>query len=154
VRAAASFLKHPLHPLLVAFPIGLLVASFIFDLLNLWENRELWQTLAFYNMAGGLIGAVLAAVPGLLDYAALKDEKVLQIAHWHFGVNVALLGIYAANVWLRTASGKAYSGDLQIVPFFLSIIGQLLLVVSGWLGGELVYVHGVAVDKPNNTNQS
>jgi uncharacterized membrane protein len=139
--------------MLVALPIGLFVASFVFDLVNLWESRELWQTLAFYNMVGGLIGAGVAAIPGLIDYAQLKDEKVLPLAHWHFGINVTLIGIYAANIWLRTASGKAVSGDLNFIPFVISIIGQILLVVSGWLGGEMVYVHGVAVDKPENPNR-
>jgi uncharacterized membrane protein len=139
--------------MLVAFPIGLFVASFVFDLLALWKHHELWQTLAFYNMAGGLIGAVGAAIPGLIDYAALKDEKVLPLAHWHFGVNVALIGVYSANLYLRTESGKLLTGELAIIPFFLSILGLLLLMVSGWLGGEMVYVHGVAVEKSDPTYQ-
>jgi uncharacterized membrane protein len=137
--------------MLVAFPIGLLVASFVSDLLYLWTAREIWETLAFYNMVGGLIGAVVAAVPGLLDYAALKDDKVVSIAHWHFGVNLVLLCLYGANVWLRTDSGKAALGDWRLVPILLSVIGQIALVVSGWLGGEMVYVHGVAVDHPDDT---
>jgi uncharacterized membrane protein len=146
MRATARFGKHPFHPMLVAIPIGLFVASFAAEIIFLRQGGELWRDLTFYNLAGGLIGAVVAAIPGFIDYVGLKEEKVLPLAHRHFGVNVALLAVYGANFWLRTESGKALTGDSRLVPFLLSILGMLLLGLSGWLGGEMVYAHGVAVD--------
>jgi uncharacterized membrane protein len=146
MRASASFGKHPFHPMLVALPIGLLVASFVAEVISLWQGGEFWRDLTFYNLAGGIIGAVVAAIPGFIDYVALKDEKVLPLAHRHFGVNVALLALCSANLWLRSESGKALTGDSRLWPFLLSILGMILLGLSGWLGGEMVYAHGVAVE--------
>lgn len=146
MRASASFAKHPFHPMLVAIPIGLFVASFVAEVISLWQGGALWRDLTFYNLAGGIIGAVVAAIPGFIDYVALKEEKVLPLAHGHFGVNVALLAVYGANLWLRCESAKALTGDSRLVPFLFSVLGMLLLGVSGWLGGEMVYAHGVAVE--------
>ena len=146
MRARASFGKHPFHPMLVAIPIGLFIASFVSETISLWQSSKLWDDLTFYNLIGGLIGAVVAAIPGFIDYVSLKDEKVLPLAHRHFGVNVALLGVYSVNLWLRTQSGKALIGNSVWIPLLLSILGMSLLGISGWLGGEMVYAHGVAVD--------
>jgi uncharacterized membrane protein len=149
MRAPASFAKHPFHPMLVAIPIGLFVASFASDAISFWQDGKLWRDLTFYNLIGGIIGAVVAAIPGFIDYVALKDEKVLPLAHRHFGVNVALLGLYSINLWIRTESGNAVINNSRWVPFLLSILGMILLGISGWLGGEMVYAHGVAVDTEN-----
>lgn len=155
MRTPARFGGHPLHPMLVAFPLGLFVTSLAFDIIHLWKGEELWANLAFYDLAAGLIGAVAAAIPGFIDYVWLTGEKVLPLAHWHFGVNLALIGVYAIDFWLRTESGQSTLGTFRFAPFLLSTLGLLLLTLSGWLGGELVYVHGVAVDshyKENRTN--
>jgi uncharacterized membrane protein len=157
MRTPASFGKHPYHPMLVAIPIGLFVASFIAELISLRQRGELWRDLTFYNLAGGLIGAVAAAIPGFIDYISLKDEKVLSLAHRHFGVNVALLAVYGVNFWLRTESAKPLVGESRLLPFLLSLLGMLLLGISGWLGGEMVFAHGVAVDvekQPSAASQS
>jgi uncharacterized membrane protein len=154
MRTPARFGGHPLHPMLVAFPIGLLVASYAFDLIHLWKGEELWANLAFYDLAAGLIGAAAAAIPGFIDYVSLTDEKVLPLAHWHFGVNLALIGVYAIDFWLRTESGQSTLDTFRLAPFLLSTLGLLLLTLSGWLGGELVYVHGVAVDSTIKENQT
>jgi uncharacterized membrane protein len=145
MRASARFGKHPFHPMLVAIPIGLFVASFVAEIISMRQGGELWRDLTFYNLAGGLIGALVAAIPGFIDYVALKDEKVLPLAHRHFGVNVALLAVYSVNFWLRTESAKTLTSDGRLLPFLLSILGMILLGISGWLGGEMVYAHGVAV---------
>jgi uncharacterized membrane protein len=157
MRAPASFGKHPFHPMLVAIPIGLFVASFVSDAIFFWQGGELWRDLTFYNLIGGIIGAVVAAIPGFIDYVALKDEQVLPLAHLHFAANVALLGLYSINLWVRTESGNAAVSNSRWIPFLLSIVGMILLGISGWLGGEMVYAHGVAVDtekKPSETDNS
>jgi uncharacterized membrane protein len=157
MRAPASFGKHPFHPMLVAIPIGLFSASFVAEGISFWQSSEFWRDLTYYNLIGGIIGAVVAAIPGFIDYVALKDEKVLPLAHRHFAVNVALLSMYSLNLWLRTESGKAIIGTTRLIPFSISILGMILLGLSGWLGGEMVYAHGVAVDtekKVSETNHS
>jgi uncharacterized membrane protein len=154
MRTPASFGKHPYHPMLVAIPIGLFVASFVAELISFRQSAELWRDLTFYNLAGGLIGAVVAAVPGFIDYVSLKGEKVLSLAHRHFGVTVALLAVYGVNFWFRTESAKPLIGESRLLPFLLSILGMLLLGISGWLGGEMVFAHGVAVDVERQNSAS
>jgi uncharacterized membrane protein len=97
--------------------------------------------MAFYSMAGGLLGALAAAVPGYIDFRSLSDPAVRRIGRWHMLINVSIVVLFAVNLWLRTGSTPATS-----LPVILSLVGIALLGVSGWLGGELVYVRGVAVE--------
>lgn len=92
-------------------------------------------------MAGGIVAALLAAIPGFIDYLSLPNGKTKTIAVWHMRINLAVVALFAFNLWLRrdAAPGAA-------LPVWLSVVGIALLGVSGWLGGELVYVHGVAVE--------
>jgi uncharacterized membrane protein len=113
-----------------------------------------FKDLTFYNLIGGLIGAVVVAIPGFIDYISLQDEKVLPLAHRHFGVNVALLSVYSVNLWVRTQSGRAVIGSSILFPFLISLLGMILLGISGWLGGEMVYAHGVAVDIEEKVSES
>jgi len=140
----ASVGRHPFHAMFVPFPIGLLVFSLVSDIVFRagWGGPE-WLDVARYTMAGGIIGALIAAVPELLDYTHLPPGRVSQTATAHMVINLVVVGIFAVDFWFRTR-GPADSG----VPFGLSILGVLLLTISGWLGGELVYVMGVGVDAP------
>jgi len=138
----ASIAKHPIHPMLVPFPIGLWIFSFICDLVYaLGWGGPLWKDMAFITMAGGIIGAVLAAVPGYLDYRSLTAPNVQRIGRWHWGINLSIVVLFAINLWLRMIHEM---GDA--LPVILSFVGVAMLGVSGWLGGELVYVRGVAVE--------
>ena len=127
--------------MLIPLPLGLWIFSWIADLIWLsgWES-QLWQEIAFYTLAGGLVGAVLAAIPGLVDFLSLTDPHVKRIGTWHLTINLIIIVLYVVNVWMR-AAGVADEG-----AFALSTISIILLGISGWLGGELVYKHGVAVD--------
>jgi uncharacterized membrane protein len=138
----ASFLKHPLHPMLIPFPIALWIFSLISDVVyGLGWGGALWKEMAFYTMAGGIVGALAAAVPGLIDYLSMTDQETSKIAKTHMIVNLAIVGIFIANLWLRTMFAPSAG-----LPVVLSVIGVVLLGFSGWLGGELVYVHGVGVE--------
>ena len=137
----ASILKHPIHPMLIPFPIALWIFSFVCDVIYAsgWGG-VVWNDMAFYAMAGGIIGALLAAVPGYLDYRSLTDPRVTSIGRWHMLINLSIVILFAINLWLRTASEPG-----ALLPVLLSLVGIAMLGVSGWLSGELVYVHGVAV---------
>lgn len=137
----ASVAKHPIHPMLVALPIGLWVFSLIADLIAAagW-NTAAWNAVAFYTMAGGVVGALIAAVPGLIDFFSISDAGVRRIAIFHMAVNLTALGIFALNLYLRWGDEPA-----AFPPIALSLLGVALLGVGGWLGGELVYVHGMGV---------
>src|SRR5262249_38880070 len=102
---------------------------------------ESWPIVARYTMIGGIAGALLAAVPGFIDMLSLpKGIKGIAIAH--MSINLTVVVLYVVNVWLRVGNieGRA--------PLLLSVIAIGLLLVSGWLGGKMVYLHGVAVQVP------
>lgn len=144
MRIPASIGKHPIHPMLVVFPIGLWIFSLICDLIGLTVAApDIWHIVAFFTMVGGLIGALLAAVPGLIDliYYQGGEPPLKKIALAHMTINLSAVVLYAVNVWLRTGSPP----DLS-TPIILSAIGVGLIAVSGWLGGQMVHVYGVGVE--------
>ncbi len=136
----ATFFGHPIHPMLVVFPLGLWVFSFVCDGLFLWKRAPIWREVAFYDMAGGIAGALLAAVPGLIDLLAITAPPIRRTALAHMGLNLFLVGLFSVNLWLR-----ARMPAVRRLPVVLSAVGALLLGASGWLGGEMVYVHGVGI---------
>lgn len=147
MASKASIGGHPIHPMLIPFPIGLLVFSLVADLIYLWRGNSVWENyIAFYTLLGGIIGAAAAAVPGLIDWATLTDPAAVRVANWHARVNITGLVIFIASFYLRTASGAKWIVSMPMVPFILSLIGVVGLAIAGYLGGELVFRHGVAVD--------
>jgi uncharacterized membrane protein len=140
----ASIARHPIHPMLITIPIGLWIFSLVCDFVVFFADTSdvqlLWFTLAYYSMAGGIVGALLAAVPGLIDLLSLKNRRLRNIALTHMVINLVIVAMYAVNLWLRNSESAAFATELG-----LSVVSILLLLVSGWLGGELVHVHGVAV---------
>lgn len=143
MASPASIRKHPIHPLLVPLPIGLWVFSLVADVVYRYISSDnVWDEVAFYTMAGGLVGALLAAVPGFIDFLSLSGGQVKRIALTHMLLNLTVVALFAVNLWLRTTSPPGAG-----TPFLLSVVAIVLLSVSGWLGGELVFRHGVAVDR-------
>ena len=148
MASPASVAKHPIHPMLVAFPIGLWVFSLVCDIIFAagWGGPA-WHDAAFYTMAGGIVGALLAAIPGFIDLLSLSDPHVKKIGVTHMTLNLIIVVIFAIDLWLRTAGAPRV-----VSPIVLSVIGIILLLISGWLGGEMVYVHGVAVEPPSGAS--
>lgn len=147
MASPASIAKHPLHPMLVAFPIGLWVFSLVCDVIYMAGEDAAWGATALYTMVGGTIGGLLAAVPGFIDYLSITDDRVNRIATWHMVLNLTIVGLFVINILLRLQNPPGAFG-----PFALSLIANLLLIVSGWLGGHLVYVHGMAVEPQSREN--
>jgi len=126
--------------MLVVLPMGLWIFSLVADVIAAAGWSSPWTEVAFYTIAGGVVGAVLAAVPGLIDFLSIRDQKSRSIGAYHMIVNLAATAIFAVNLYLRAAG---HGGSL---PLILSVIAIALIGVGGWLGGELVYVHGVGVE--------
>lgn len=147
MASRASIGGHPVHPMLIPFPIGLLVFSFIADLIYLWRGNPIWHNyIAFYCLLAGIIGGAAAAIAGLIDWATLTDRAAVKVANWHARVNIFTLVIFIASFYLRTTNGAAWIPNVPMLPFILSIVGVIGLSVAGWLGGQLVFAHGVGVE--------
>ena len=140
-------LRHPIHPMLVHFPIGFLVLSFLLDLVSMAfpEVPNLVRG-SFYAMLLGIITALLAAVPGFVDYSDIRrDHPGKTTATRHMTLNLMVVAIYGLNLWIR--SSALSHPKISLLPLLLSIIGIGLLSVSGYLGGRLVYDQGIAVGR-------
>ena len=152
MKTPASIGGHPIHPMLIPFPYALWVFSLIADAIYYFVDRNpVWETVAYYTLAGGIVGAALAALPGIVDYFSIKDRKVSKIAGWHARINVLALLIFAASFYLRTASGSQMVNRSLTIPVLLSVLGVILISISGWLGGEMVYKHHVGVETRPDT---
>jgi uncharacterized membrane protein len=141
MRTPASIAKHPIHPMLVPIPIGLWLFSLFCDLVfTFGGGGENWQIVAFYTMVGGVVGALIAAIPGLIDMLSLPaGPKRTAVAH--MAINLTVVALYVVNVFVRLANP-----DNLELALGLSAVAVCLLAVSGWLGGKMVYELRVAVD--------
>jgi uncharacterized membrane protein len=136
---------HPVHPSLQAIPASLLPASTTFDALaRLGIDKEGLSKAAHYSLVFGLLGAVGAAGTGLLDYYEIKNRPVRRIALYHGITNTTLVGSYVLSLRRR----KGYKADGSALA--LSALGAALIGLSGYLGGELVYEHGVRVGEDHD----
>ena len=146
MRTPASIAGHPIHPMLVPIAIGGFVLSLAFDLICMAKgNVAPWPTLALYTMCGGILGALLAAVPGLVDLLSLPPGPVKKTALTHMGINLTVVALYIVNFCLR------YNDPQNLkIPLVLSFVGIGLLLVSGWLGGKMVFEAGVGVNSPSD----
>src|SRR3954463_12230896 len=145
MRSKARISSHPVHPMLVMFPFGLWVASFVFDLLGrVFGNADLFAA-GFYALIGGCIGAVLAAVPGVVDLFSVvpPDSSARKRGYIHGTMNVIALLLFAFITW-RRGSAQTDPDNLSLLLSFIGIAG---ICVSGWLGGTLVYRNQIGVDR-------
>ncbi|HZI83994.1 MAG TPA: DUF2231 domain-containing protein [Casimicrobiaceae bacterium] len=147
MRTPANVAGHPIHPMLVTLPIGLWVFSFVCDLIFVFgSGAPQWNVVALYTMGGGIVGALIAAVPGLIDLLSLPAE-LRKTALAHMAINLSIVAIYVVNFWLRLQTPAA-SGLV-----WLSALTVAMLLVSGWLGGKMVYLSGVAVSAGDPTQE-
>lgn len=145
MRSRASISSHPIHPMLVSFPIGLWVTALIFNLIALGQNNGSLFAAGFYCVIAGCVGAVLAAVAGTIDFVSVvppqSSAKNRGLLHGGLNSLVLLLFIYIAY---RQGSPALRPDGLTIG---LMVIGVIILGISGWLGGTLVYRNQIGVDR-------
>ncbi|HEV8616899.1 MAG TPA: DUF2231 domain-containing protein [Methylomirabilota bacterium] len=149
----ATVARHPVHPMLVVFPLGLWVAALVFDVVYAVTGNPTWRTLALYNIGAGIVGALAAAVPGFIDYTGMQG-RAKKLATYHMIMNLSAVALYTLNAALRTKWGARFISADSSVPLVLSIIGVIGLGISGWLGGEMVYVERVGVEDPQERSDS
>jgi uncharacterized membrane protein len=144
-----KFLGHSVHQVLIAFPVGLLVTAVIFEQIALGTGSAQFWTVAYWLIAGGLLGGMAAAVFGILDWRHIPARtRANRIGMLHGLGNAAVLGLFAVSWWMRTGPGQPPPNGALL----LSVSGAALLLVTGWLGGELVSRLSVGVDKQAHVN--
>jgi nitrite reductase/ring-hydroxylating ferredoxin subunit/uncharacterized membrane protein len=144
MRSKAHINGHPLHPILVAFPIAFLTGAFVADAVGLLAGwPSLWTTGAYLN-AAGLFTGLVAAVPGLIDYLKVvpPDSSAKRRATWHLAVNVTALGAYGLAWAFRDLATLTPNG----ATVALEGLGLALMTGGGYLGGTLVYRNQIGVD--------
>ena len=142
MSSPASIAGHPIHPMLITIPIGLWVFSLVADVIRMTGlGGPVWEDIALYTMIGGLVGALAAAIPGMIHFVSIGERRTKQIGLAHMLINLGVVGLYIVNTYLR-ATGVAEELGL----YAMSAVAVVALAVSGWLGGELVFKHGVAVE--------
>jgi uncharacterized membrane protein len=146
--SCANVMGHPMHPILITLPIGLFVAVFLFDLV-FWQNGDqAFATGALWLLGAGLIAAALAATTGLIDFLGDRRIRALGDAWQHAIGNVILVLVQLFSFYQRYRYGTS-----AVVPLglSLSLVAVLIMLFTGWKGGEMVFRHRVAVyDEPRS----
>lgn len=144
MEARAKLLGHPIHQMLIPIPLGLFTVAILVDLVSLFADVGVLMQVSFWNLAIGVIGAVIAAVFGALDWTRIpRGTRARSIGTLHGVGNVVVAALLGIAVWIR--AGQPGRG-LTAGALALEIAGLVLLLVTGWLGGELVDRLGVGVD--------
>jgi uncharacterized membrane protein len=135
---------HPFHAILVTIPIGAWTAAVIFDVIGFFSDTpETFTTGALWLVGIGTVGALFAATIGLLDLTTLeRGTRARRTALGHLAFNSAAVVLFAISFVIRLNADRA---EVSVAGFVLSLVGYLLVGVSGFLGGELAYRHGVRV---------
>lgn len=145
MASKASIAGHPIHPMLIPFPLALWATSFVVDILYYFLRHTTLLVIAKFMIAAGCIGATAAAIPGIIDWLSIKNGDVKKVANWHARLNITALVVFAISLLLRMGRYSEFVGRKLTIPFLLSLVGVILITISGWLGGELVFRYGMGV---------
>jgi uncharacterized membrane protein len=144
--SSANLMGHPMHPILITLPIGFFIATALFDIVFWRTGNEAFATGGLWLLGAGLLGAVLAAVTGLIDFSGDRRIRAHGDAWQHAIGNVVLVLIQLFSFYQRYRYGAAAAVPLGLV---LSLVAVCIMGFTGWKGGELVFRHRVAVyDEP------
>jgi uncharacterized membrane protein len=144
MESRAKFLGHPVHPMLIVLPLGLFIAAVVFDVLYIWRESPTFAAVSYWNIVGGIVGGLLAAVFGLIDWLAIPaGTRAKRIGLLHGAANVLVVAAFAVVVLMRRNA-------IDLAPtmnvFLIEVAALALGSVAGWLGGELVDRLAVGVD--------
>lgn len=144
MESKSKFLGHPLHPILVVVPLGMLSASLFFDLRAKLRKNPDDAKVSRALIGGGVLSGVVAALPGLWDYLHIPSgTRAKAIGTAHGAGNIVMLLLFALS-WKLRRPNETQPSTRAVA---LSVLAATLSGLTGWLGGELVYRLGVGVDK-------
>ncbi len=149
MESKVKFMGHAIHPLLIAFPLGLLLTSVVFDVLALLMRSKRLAISAFHMLGAGVISGLAASVFGLLDWLNIPERtRAKQLGALHGIGNVLVSGLFGVSWLMRRDDPKRPEPG----ALFLSLIGAVLAGATGWMGGELVERLGVGIDRGAHLN--
>jgi len=152
VESKVKLLGHPIHPMLIVLPLGLLSSAVVFDIVYLITDQDVFTSIAFWNMGLGIVGGLLAAVFGLADWLHIpSDTRAKRIGLLHGSGNVVVVALFALS-WIIRLTGEDY--EPSALAYICSFLGLGLATITAWLGGELVDRLGVGVDTGANLDAS
>lgn len=141
-HSTAKIAGHPIHPMIIPFPIAFFVSTFVTDIIYLNTGREGFATASKWLLAAGIVGALLAAVMGFIDFAGDNRVRSLKQAWMHLGGNLLAVVLEAVNLYLRAIGG---ANVVSIGQTVLSGVVVALLLFTGWMGWEMVYRKHVGI---------
>ncbi|MGH2493886.1 MAG: DUF2231 domain-containing protein [Ktedonobacteraceae bacterium] len=142
---------HPMHPMLVVYPLGLLTLSPIFDIVHWITGNGYWSTVAFWMIAAGTLGGLLAAVTGTIDWLAIPaGTRAKTVGLVHGAGNYLVLALFIVS-WFTRLNAQA---NPPIIAYVLTFLGAALFMATGYLGGELTLHFGVGIEPGANVNAS
>ena len=139
----ARIAGHPLHPALVHFPVGLWLPAVLWDLVGCWKSPDpLWWQMSYWCLALGLVAALPAIATGVLEFLSIEPgDPAINTATMHMMAMVSAAAIFGASWVVRAIAGAATAPTAWALA--LAFAGAAVLAVGGWLGGTLVYRHGI-----------
>jgi uncharacterized membrane protein len=144
MESRVKFAGHPVHPMLIVFPLGLLATAVIFDIVYLVSGNPQWTMVAYYMIGAGIIGGLAAAVFGWLDWFAIPGgTRAKRVGLWHGAGNVVVLALFILS-WVLRRESPIEPPTGAIVA---GLLGVVLALITAWLGGELVDRMAVGVDE-------
>lgn len=154
MESKAKIFGHAIHPIMIVFPLGLLATAVIFDVIYLATANNTWSYVAFYMIAAGLIGGLVAALFGLIDYLNIPNgTRAKRIGTYHGLVNLGAMLLFALSFFMRWHSPiDATTTTPTTTALLFSFGGVLLALLGGWFGGELVERLGVGVSPAADLN--
>lgn len=133
---------HPVHPALVHFPLALWFSGVFWDFIGWWQPDPLWWQMAYWCFALGLAASLPSVMTGFMDYLGLEPEAPgIDVAATHMMLMVSATVAFGGSWMLRALSGSTVAPSRSALA--LAFLGALLLSAGGWLGGTLVYRHGI-----------
>ena len=145
MKSKFAIAGHPIHPMLVVVPIGLFLWTLVADIVYVVNDNKMWYDIAFWSGIAAIVSGLVAALPGLGDYLTVASKsEARSMALIHMVLNVAVILLFVAAMLLMLDEGALSGGELTAVVA-LHAAGVALLMVSGWIGGEMVYRHHLGV---------
>jgi uncharacterized membrane protein len=140
MQGKATLFGHPIHPILVSFPIGFFVGALISDIISAFSHTPVWPALSVVLIGFGVIGALLAAIFGFTDYlTAPMSDEAKRTATTHMILNLIVVALFIIAFFVR------YDRPQTALGYVLTVAGVIVLGIAGFLGGHLSYHYGVGV---------